>query len=257
MTTAASELTTSDCDGVLTITMSRPQARNAMTPSMAEGIAAALDELDARPELSAAILTGAGSVFCAGADIKRLAAGESATIPGRGFGGLVERTPVKPLIAAVEGWALGGGFEMVLACDLVVCGAGARFGLPEVRRGLVARAGGAIRLPRRLPRAIAMEVLLTGDPLTAAQARQYGLANTVVPDGGALAAATELAARIAGNAPLALIATKRIAEESEDWPSRELFRRQRVIADPVFSSNDAAEGARAFAEKRKPHWSGT
>ncbi|MFD5259040.1 crotonase/enoyl-CoA hydratase family protein [Streptomyces bobili] len=257
MSGAGATLRTSVTDGILVITMSRAEARNAMTIEMAEGIAHALDELDARPDLAVGVLTGEGGTFCAGADIKRLAAGQSATVPGRGFGGLVEKPPGKPLVAAVEGWALGGGFELVLACDLVVCGTGARFGLPEVSRGLVARAGGALRLPRRLPRAIALEVLLAGQPLTAARAHHFGLVNDVVEDGAALDAALGLAGRVGAHAPLAVAATKRIVDESHDWPAADMFTRQRAYTDPVFASADAAEGALAFAEKRRPRWSST
>jgi enoyl-CoA hydratase len=144
----------------------------------------------------------------------------------------------------------------VLACDLVVAGRGARFGLPEATRGLIARAGGAVRLPRRLPRTIALELLLTGDPLTAERAAHHGLVNRVVDDGGALAAARQLAARVAANAPLAVAAAKALAVDSADWPEGELFARQRAYTEPVFASADAQEGARAFAEGRSPVWSG-
>lgn len=242
--------------GVMTITVNRPAQRNAMTKSVAEIVSSALVELDANPAIAVAILTGSGGTFCAGMDLKRFAAGELPRVPGRGFGGLVEAPPAKPLIAAVEGWALGGGFELVLACDLVVAAAGARFGLPEVKRGLLARGGGAVRLPRRLPRAIALQVLLTGEPISAAQAAHFGLVNRVVDDGRALSEAKVLAETIAVNAPLAVLAAKRIAVESEDWPSDELFARQAPIVDPIFDSADAAEGAAAFAEKRSPVWTG-
>jgi enoyl-CoA hydratase len=246
-----------EVDGaVMVITIDRPHARNAMTKAAAEIIAEALTELDARDDLAAGILTGAGGTFCAGMDLKRFAAGELPRVSGRGFGGLVEAPPRTPLIAAVEGWALGGGFELVLACDLVVAGEGARFGLPEVTRGLIARGGGAMRLPQRLPRPIALEVGLTGRPLDAARAAHFGLVNQVVPDGQALRGARELAAAIAANAPLAVQATKRLAVESPDWPSDELFSRQTPITDPVFASADAAEGARAFAERRPAVWTG-
>ncbi len=243
-------------DGIMAITIDRPNQRNAMTMAAAEIIAAALIRLDADDELMVAILTGAGGTFCAGMDLKRFADGEVPRVPGRGFGGLTEAPPRKPLIAAVEGWALGGGFELVLACDLVVAGESARFGLPEVSRGLLARGGGAVRLPRRLPRGIALEVGLTGQPLDAAHAAHFGLVNKVVADGEALRAARDLALVIAANAPLAVQATKRLAVESADWPSDELFRRQKPITDAVFASADAAEGARAFAERRPPVWVG-
>jgi enoyl-CoA hydratase len=251
------EVAVSIAGGVMTIAIDRPQQRNAMTLAVAEGIAAALTELDDDPGIAAAVLTGTGGTFCAGMDLKRFLAGERAHVPGRGFGGLVEAPPRTPLIAAVEGWALGGGFELVLACDLVVAGHSARFGLPEATRGLIARAGGATRLPRRLPRAIALELLLTGDPLTAERAAHHGLVNRLVDDGSALAAAQELAARVAANAPVAVQAAKALAVESADWPEAELFARQAAYADPVFASADAREGARAFAERRAPRWSAT
>ncbi|MFT4229554.1 MAG: crotonase/enoyl-CoA hydratase family protein [Microbacterium sp.] len=243
-------------DGVLVIALNRPAQRNAMTLAAAEAIAAALDELDASDDLSVGVLTGNGGTFCAGMDLKRFAAGERPVVPGRGFAGLVEAPPRKPLIAAVEGWALGGGFEVVLACDLVVAAATAKFGVPEVKRGLVARGGGMIRLPDRLPRAIALELLLTGDPIDAARAAHFGLVNQVVDEGGALDAALELARRISANAPLATAAAKAIAVASRDWPQSEAFARQQELSDPVFASQDAREGATAFAERRAPVWRG-
>jgi enoyl-CoA hydratase len=243
-------------DGIMTITIDRPAHRNAMTKQAAERIAQALSDLDDDPRLTVAILTGAGGTFCAGMDLKRFAVGEVPRVEGRGFGGLTEAPPAKPLIAAVEGWALGGGFELVLACDLVVAGQSARFGLPEVKRGLLARGGGAVRLPRRVPRAVALQLLLTGDPLNASRAMHFGLVNDVVADGEALTRARDLARSIAENAPLAVLSAKRLVVESEDWPADELFVRQTAITDPVFASADAAEGAAAFADKRRPVWTG-
>jgi enoyl-CoA hydratase len=240
--------------GVLVITINRPEQRNAMTRAASLAIASALDDLESRSDLSVAVLTGAGGTFCAGMDLKRFLAGEVVSAPGRGFGGLTQAPPTKPLIAAVEGYALAGGFELVLACDLVVAGAGARFGLPEVKRGLVAKAGGLLRLPQRLPRAIALELVLTGDFLGAERAAAFGLVNRVVPDGDALAGAMELARSIAANAPLAIATSKRIMDEAVSWPVDEWWTRQDVIADPVFRSADAEEGARAFAERRPPVW---
>ncbi|MCH5677593.1 crotonase/enoyl-CoA hydratase family protein [Streptomyces gilvus] len=241
---------------VMVISIDRPAQRNAMTKAAAERISEALVELDERSDLAVGILTGTGGSFCAGMDLKRFAAGELARVPGRGFGGLTQAPPKKPLIAAVEGWALGGGFELVLACDLVVAGHGARFGLPEAKRGLIAAGGGALRLPRRLPRAVALQALLTGEPISAATAHHHGLVNQLVEDGQALDAARDLARKIAGNAPLAVAAAKRIVVESEDWPSDELFRRQEPITEPVLASADAREGAKAFAERRTPLWTG-
>jgi enoyl-CoA hydratase len=241
---------------ILVITISRPAHRNAINVATATAVAAAMEELDADPQLAAGIVTGAGGCFSAGMDLKEFASGSRPVVAGRGFAGFVEQPPAKPLIAAVEGWALGGGFEMVLACDMAVAGRGARFGLPEVTRGLAARGGGALRLARRLPYAIAMEVVLTGAPISAARAAEYGLVNRLVPDGESLAAALDLAAVIARNAPLSVRASKRVVVESADWDVGEGFARQAEYFEPVFSSADAAEGARAFSEKRPPRWSG-
>ncbi|ABW13946.1 Enoyl-CoA hydratase/isomerase [Parafrankia sp. EAN1pec] len=241
-------------DGVLTITINRPDQRNAVNGEVSRGIAAALDLLDSTPELQVAVLHGAGPSFCAGMDLKAFAAGEKTSDPVRGFAGLVERPPAKPLIAAVEGWALGGGFEIVLACDLVVAGRGARFGLPEVRRGLAARGGGAFRLPRRLPHMLAMELLLTGAPLEAERAAHFGLVNRLVDDGGALDAALALAGVVAESAPMSVRASKQVAVDSADWPVSEGFDQQRALFEPVFASSDAAEGVAAFRERRAPVW---
>jgi enoyl-CoA hydratase/carnithine racemase len=244
-------------DAVAVITIDRPAVRNAVDRATAEGIAAALDELDARKEVAVGILTGAGAAFSAGMDLKALTVtGERPVSESRGVFGIAERPPEKPLIAAVEGFALGGGFEIALACDLIVAASDARFGLPEVRRGLVAAAGGAIRLPRRIPSAIAMEMLLTGEPLQAARAYALGLVNRVVEPGEALAAALELATAISAGAPVAVRTAKQIANESAEWPIREAFERQRPLIQAVRDSEDASEGARAFVEKRAPVWRG-
>ncbi|MFT3717615.1 crotonase/enoyl-CoA hydratase family protein [Pseudorhodoferax sp.] len=243
-------------DNVQIMTLSNPEARNAATLEMSEAMAAALDELDANPALQVGIVTGAGGTFCAGMDLKGFLAGRLPTLPGRGFCGLVQKPPQKPLIAAVEGYALAGGFEMVLACDLVVAARNARFGLPEVKRGLVAAAGGLPRLPKRLPYYIAMEYILTGDMLDAERAHGHGMVNRLAEPGQALDAALELAQRVAANGPMALIASKRVVQESADWPQSEMFELQRAITNPVFASQDAREGAAAFAEKRKPVWKG-
>lgn len=241
-------------DGILIITLNRPEARNAATLAIAQGVAAALDELDQRPDLYAAVITGAGGTFCSGMDLKAFLRGERPRIEGRGFAGLTEKPPQKPLIAAVEGYALAGGFEIVLACDLVVAAEDAQFGLPEVKRGLVATAGGLVRLPRQLPQRLAMEMALTGNMISAGRLYESGLLNRVVPPGQALQEALALARTIADNGPLATKTSKRIIMESADWPTDELFARQRVLSDPVFQSPDAQEGAAAFAEKRKPVW---
>ena len=242
--------------GVAVITINRPEARNAVNEAVARGVAAALDELDPRPDVAALVLTGAGGTFCAGMDLKGFLAGENAMAGGRGFAGITARPPATPVIAAVEGYALAGGFEIALACDLIVASEAATFGLPEVTRGLVAGAGGLLRLPRRIPYHLAMEIALTGAMFSAQRLHRAGLVNRLVPAGAALAEARALAAQVAMNAPLSLAATKRIIVESADWPSDEAFGRQREIIDPVFGSEDAKEGAAAFAAKRPPVWRG-
>ncbi len=241
---------------VLLITLNRPEAKNAVNKAVSERVAAAIDELESDPELVIAIITGAGGTFCAGMDLKAFARGERANIPGRGFGGFTEKPPEKPVIAAVEGYALAGGCEIVLACDLVVAGDTAKFGLTETTRGLAAGAGGLFRLPKRIPANIAMEHVLTGAHFTAAQAHQWGLVNRLVPAGTALAAARELAQTIAANAPLAVRASKQIVKQSADWTDAESFDKQRSLIEPIMKSADAREGAVAFAEKRKPVWTG-
>lgn len=249
-------LVTTPAEGVLLVTINRPQARNAVTAAVAEGIAAAMDRLDGDPDLRVGVLTGAGGTFCAGMDLKAFVRGERPVVPGRGFAGVTRQPPATPLIAAVEGYALAGGFELVLACDLVVAGEGAVFGIPEVRRGLVAAAGGLLRLPERIPYHQAMELALLGNHIPAARARELGLVNRLVPDGTALDAALALAAEITANGPLAVAASKRIVASAGGWREDEMWERQAAIAEPVAASEDAVEGARAFAEKRAPVWSG-
>jgi enoyl-CoA hydratase len=243
-------------DGVLTITLNRPEVRNAINAAVASSVAAALAELDGSRDLTAAVLTGAGGMFCAGMDLKAFLAGELPSVPGGGFAGFVERPPAKPIVAAVEGAAVAGGFEIALACDLIVAAENARFGLPEVKRGLIAAGGGLLRLSRHVPYHLAVEWALTGDYVSAEQARQAGLVSRVTPPGEALAQATELARRIAANGPLAVAATKRVLSECHDWPADEAFARQTAINAPIRSSEDAREGARAFVEKRTPRWQG-
>jgi enoyl-CoA hydratase/carnithine racemase len=243
-------------DGIAVITINRPEARNAVNGEVARGIAAAVEELDGSADVRVLILTGAGGTFSAGMDLKGFLAGESPIVAGRGFGGIAERPPAKPVIAAVEGYALAGGFEIALSCDMIVASEAARFGLPEVRRGLVAGAGGLLRLPRRVPYHLAMEIALTGEHFTAERLRQAGLVSSVVGVGEALAGARELAARVAKGAPLAVAASKRVIVESADWDSGEAFARQGEVIGPVFVSADAMEGAAAFAEKRAPVWRG-
>jgi enoyl-CoA hydratase len=240
----------------LVITLDRPERRNAVDLPMAHAVAEALDRLDGDASLRVGVLAGAGGTFCAGMDLREFARGVRPSLPGRGFAGLTERPPVKPLVAAVEGYAYAGGCEIALACDLVVASRGARFALPEVKRGLVAAAGALLRLPLRVPGQIAAELALTGEPLQAERAHHFGLVNRLVEDGQALDTAVELAAQVARNAPLAVRATKQILREARDWTVAEQFDRQRPISEPVFASHDAIEGARAFAEHRAPQWTG-
>ncbi len=241
-------------DNVQIMTLNRPEARNAATLEMSEAMVAALDELDANPQLQVGIITGAGGTFCAGMDLKGFLQGKRPSVPGRGFCGVTMKPPRKPLIAAVEGYALAGGFEVVLACDLIVASREAKFGLPEVKRGLAASAGGLLRLPKRLPYHIAMECILTGDMFSAERAASLGLVNRLTDAGGALEAALALAQAIAANGPLALAASKQVASESGEWSRADMWDRQAIITTPVFESQDAREGAAAFAEKRKPVW---
>ena len=241
---------------VLLITINRRDQRNAINSDVAGRIAAALDELDETSELSVGVLTGAGRGFCAGMDLKAFVAGDRPWIGDRGFAGITRRSADKPLIAAIEGFAVAGGLEVALACDLIVAAQGARLGLPEVKRSLVAAGGGLLRLPRVLPRNVAMEMALTGDPIDSERAHALGMVNRVCEPGEAVAVALEMAERIAAGGPLALAATKRILRESVDWPDGEFFERQAAIADPVRDSEDAREGARAFAETRDPVWRG-
>jgi enoyl-CoA hydratase len=243
--------------GVLLITLNRPDARNSVNRALAEGVAAALDELDADGELQVGVLTGAGKGFCAGMDLKAFVAGESAWVGDRGFAGIVQRSSRKPLIAAVEGFAVAGGLEIALACDILVVAKGAKLGIPEVKRSLVAAGGALLRLPQRVPYGIAMELALTGDPISAERGYEIGLVNRLAEPGGAVDAAIELAGAIAKNAPLALTATKQVLEQQRGWDDKEFWDRQGEITGPVFTSNDAREGSVAFAEKREPVWTGT
>ncbi|MEI4270517.1 crotonase/enoyl-CoA hydratase family protein [Klenkia sp. LSe6-5] len=243
-------------DGVGVITLNRPEAKNSIDLATTEALAATVDDLDARDDVAVLVLTGAGGVFCAGMDLKAFARGERPSLPGRGFAGLTEAPPAKPLVAAVEGWALAGGFELVLSCDLVVASREARFGIPEVKRSLVAAGGGVLRLPKTLPYQRAMELALTGDPMTAEEAHRFGLVNVLTEPGGALAGARELAGRIAVNGPLAIRATKQLVAGAVRWTDRALLDHQVTVTEAVFASADAQEGARAFAEKRAPVWRG-
>jgi enoyl-CoA hydratase len=250
------EVLSSAEDGVLVVTLNRPKARNAANKALAEGVAAAMDELDGNDELRVGILTGAGGTFCSGMDLKAFITGETPNVPGRGFAGLTEASPKKPLIAAVEGYALAGGLELAISCDMIIAAEDAKFGIPEVKRGLAAAAGGLVKLPRQIPSRVAMELALTGDFISAQRAYELGLINHVVPAGTALEAAKELAAKIAANGPLAVAASKAVVAGQQDWNTSEMFDKQNAIAMPVFVSEDAIEGATAFAEKRAPNWKG-
>ena len=250
------ELIVEERGRVLVLQLNRPQARNAMTLALAEQIAAALTMLDERDDLTAAVIGGAGGTFCAGMDLKGFGRGELPIVPGKGFAGIVEQPPRKPVIAAVEGYALAGGFEIVLACDLVVAADDATFGLPEVKRGLTANAGGLFRLHRRVPYHFAMELVLTGRMLPAAEAAGVHLVNRLCAPGEALDVAVSLAEEIARNAPLAVAVSKQVMVESADWAVGEQFARQQPLVQPIRQSEDAREGARAFLEKRTPVWTG-
>ena len=244
-------------DGVLEVTINRPEAKNAMTKAAAEAIAAAMDRLDAEDDLRVGILTGAGGTFCSGMDLKGFLQGSRPTIPGRGFCGLTEAPPKKVLIAAIEGYALAGGFELALACDLLVASREAKFGLPEVKRGLIAAAGGVFRIVEQLPRKVAMRLLVTGEPITAAEALRWGLINDVVPDGTVVDAALALAERITVNAPLAVQASKRVAagvDEGTITADEIGWTRTMREIGALMRSEDAKEGPLAFAEKRQPVW---
>jgi enoyl-CoA hydratase len=242
-------------DGVIEVTINRPEARNAMSKAAAEGIAAAMDRLDAEGDLRCAILTGAGGTFCSGMDLKGFLKGEMPVAGDRGFGGLTSWTPKKPVIAAVDGFAYAGGMELALGCDMIVANVNAKFGIPEAKRGLVAAGGGVVQLPRLLTRQLAMELALTGDPITAQRAYDLGMVNRLT-EGPAIEGARELARAIAENGPLAVIASKGIVRDSWLWSDAEIMAKQGPYIAHVFSSEDAREGATAFAQKRKPNWQG-
>lgn len=243
-------------NGVAIITINRPEARNAIDRASALAIADAIEVIETSRNIRVAIITGAGGHFCAGMDLKAFLRREVVRLPGTGFAGVTQANIRKPLIAAVEGFALGGGFEIALACDLIVAAEDAKFGLPEVKRGLVANAGGLVRLPRQLPAKIANELVLSGDIVGPSLLATHGVVNRVAPSGEALAVALEYARKIAANGPLAVAVSKRVLMESQDWLTTEMFDRQNELTAQVFASADAKEGATAFAEKRVPVWHG-
>jgi enoyl-CoA hydratase/carnithine racemase len=241
---------------VLVITLNRPEVRNAVNAALAAGVAGALEQLDGDDELAVGVLTGAGGFFSAGMDLGAFVKGESPWYGDRGFAGIAQRASRKPLIAAIEGFAVAGGLEIALACDLIVAARGAKLGIPEATRSLVAAGGALLRLPRRMPYHVVMELALTGDPLPADRFHDFGVVNRLAEPGTALEVALELAARIARNGPLALAASKRILQEQFDWSSEEMWEKQGAISGPAFASEDAKEGANAFKEKRDPVWRG-
>ncbi|MFT4825535.1 MAG: enoyl-CoA hydratase [Halioglobus sp.] len=243
-------------DGVMTVTLNRPKAKNAVNRALAEAIAAAMDELDGNDDIRVAVITGAGGSFCSGMDLKAFVTGELPSIKGRGFAGITERPPVKPLIAAVEGYALAGGLELAISCDLIVAADNSQFGIPEVKRGLAAAAGGLVKLPRQIPSRLAMELALTGDFISAQRAYEIGLINQIVPAGTALEAAQTLAAKISANGPMAVALSKQVIAQSSDWTADNMWDNQQEVVSPIFTSEDAIEGATAFAERRAPNWKG-
>src|SRR2546428_10303783 len=241
---------------VLLITLTRTGVRTAVSAALAAGVAGALDELDADEELAVGVLTGAGGFFSAGMDLGAFVKGESPWFGDRGFAGIAQRASRKPLIAAIEGFALAGGMEIALACDLIVAAKGAKLGIPEAKRSLVAAGGALLRLPRRMPYHVVMELALTGDPQPAERFHHFGVVNRLAEPGAAVDVALELARRLAQNGPLALPASQQILQEQWDWSSAEMWEKQIAISGPVFASEDAKEGASAFKEKRDPVWRG-
>src|SRR5271166_6143703 len=241
---------------VLLITINRPEVRNAVNAAVAAGLAGAMEELDDDDGLSVGVLTGAGGFFCAGMDLGAFVKGEAPWFGDRGFAGIAQRAASKPLIAAIEGFAVAGGMEIALACDLIVAARGAKMGIPEAKRSLVAAGGALLRLPRRMPYHVVMELALTGDTMPAERFHDFGVVNRLTEPGGAVDGALELAGALATNGPLALIASKRILQEQFDWSTQEMWSKQGEIAGPVMTSEDAKEGASAFKEKRDPVWRG-
>lgn len=253
----ANEVTTEIRDRVMIITLNRPDAMNAVNQNLANELAQALDSLDNNDQVSVGVLAGAGRGFCAGMDLKEFVSSGMPMVGDRGFGGITERACKKPLIAAVEGFALAGGLELALSTDLIVASKGAKFGIPEVTVGLFAGAGALLRLPRVVPYSRAMKMALTGAPIIAEEAHELGLVAELCEKGEALDTALQLANQIAKNAPLALIASKELIREMQGRTEAEFWSHQKTQVDIVFNSEDGKEGATAFAEKRAPNWKGS
>lgn len=252
----ASAVTTEIRDQIMIITLNRPDAMNAVNQVLADELAQSLDALDANDDVTVGILTGAGRGFCAGMDLKEFVSTGMPLVGDRGFGGITERASRKPLVCAVEGFALAGGLELALSTDLIVASRVAKFGIPEVTVGLFAAAGALQRLPRVLPYARAMKMALTGEPITAEEAYEFGMVAELCDKGEALNTAIDLASRIAKNAPLALAASKEMIREMQGRTEAEFWSYQKSQLDHVFNSDDGKEGATAFAEKRAPNWKG-
>lgn len=242
---------------IRTIVLNRPDVHNAINQEVADLMVAALDDFERRPDLRVGIVRATGRNFCAGMDLREFLTDGVPFGATGGFAGIVERRRTKPLIAAVQGAALAGGFEVALACDLIVASRSARFGLPEVTRGLVAAAGGIIRLPRVIPFGAAMRAVLTGEPIDADTASSWGLVCDIADTDDELPSmAHSLAARIAANAPLAVAVSRQVMLDSYGVDIAQSFEEQRAVVDPIFLSQDAAEGAASFAERRPPVWAG-
>jgi enoyl-CoA hydratase len=248
----ADEVLTERRGRVLLITLNRPESRNAINGALAEGLVRSVEELDGDDGLTAGVLTGAGRGFCSGMDLKAFATEG----PPRALTPFLRQGAAKPLVAAIEGFAMAGGLELALTCDLLVAAAGAKLGIPEAAVGLFAAGGGLLRLPQRLPVGVAMEMALTADPITAEEAHRYGLVARLADPGRAVDVALGLAERIARNAPLAVAASKRLIRAARGLTDEEFWATQAPLIPGVFQSDDAREGPRAFAEKRPPQWSG-
>lgn len=256
MGTQSDEVIVEAADNILLVTLNRPAARNAVNRAVSKQVAAAMDRLDESADLFAAVITGAGGNFCAGMDLKAFPEEGPPLAGGRGFGGITDRPPDKPVVAAVEGWALAGGFEIALAADMIVASSAARFGLPEVNRGLIAAAGGLVRLARALPYQTAMRIALTGEPVDAGELFRLGVIARLAEPGAVVAEAITLARQLGAGAPLSVRATKALVREAARWSDEQLLSRQSELNRDILASQDALEGARAFAEKRRPQWSG-